>query len=171
MHVCMYACMHVCMYACMHVCMYMHVCMHACMHARPMHALPTRAFTAGPSLSPSGCTGSRLPGLTRQGGTHTLQRPKAGRATGTGTNQLEPCPSLCPARRVTQALATLYPFRFHSTYTRPPYPVRPSHPTTPPYSRCLCPFANPYITSPPNHSTICPQGQFLWDVGSSPVGV
>ena len=27
-----------------------------------------------PSLSP--CTGSRLPGLTRQGGKHTLQRPK-----------------------------------------------------------------------------------------------
>ena len=26
-----------------------------------------------PSLSP--CTGSRLPGLTRQGGKHTLQRP------------------------------------------------------------------------------------------------
>ena len=28
----------------------------------------------GPSLSP--CTGSRLPGLTRQGGKRTLQRPK-----------------------------------------------------------------------------------------------
>ena len=51
-----------------------------------------------PSLSP--CTGSRLPGLTRQGGKHTLQRPKG-------------------LPLFTQALATLYPIP-------PPFHLHPS---------------------------------------------
>ena len=36
----------------------------------------TGRFTKRSALSPCTARGSRLPGLTRQGGKHTLQRPK-----------------------------------------------------------------------------------------------
>ena len=68
-----------------------HVCLDACLYQTigVIHLTRGHSLDSGPgapqpgnlsrkprlpSLSP--CTGSRLPGLTRQGGLHTLQRPK-----------------------------------------------------------------------------------------------
>ena len=63
----------------------------------PRHAGNLSRKPRLPSLSP--CTGSRLPGLTRQGGKRTLQRPKTvvtGIGPGEGGGLLERTPaSVC----------------------------------------------------------------------------